>query len=97
LKRLKLAQQCSPDVIILDLLMPGLNGFHAAKKISSMLPDVPILLFTMYDSRQVQLEAERCGITAVVSKTQPGRLISALDKAVQGRVPPAGLDNQLAV
>jgi DNA-binding NarL/FixJ family response regulator len=94
---LKLAQQCSPDVIILDLLMPGLNGFHAAKKISSMLPDVPILLFTMYDSRQVQLEAERCGITAVVSKTQPGRLISALDKAVQGRVPPAGLDNQLAV
>ncbi|HVO59638.1 MAG TPA: response regulator transcription factor [Terriglobales bacterium] len=85
----RLAQGSDPDVIILDLLMPGLNGFNAAKQIREVLPDTPIVLLTLYDNRQVKLEAERCGISAVISKTQPGRLLSVLDEALSTLAQPA--------
>jgi len=76
------AERANPDVIILDLLMPGLNGFNAAKQIREVLPDTPIVLLTLYDNRQVKLEAERCGISTVISKTQPGRPLAVLDEAL---------------
>lgn len=89
IEAVRLAKQYEPDVVILDLLMPGLNGFHSAKQISNALPDTPIVLLTLYDSRQVQLEAEACGIAAVVSKTQPGRLLSILNELLQRLTQPA--------
>lgn len=83
LEAVKLAAQCKPDVVITDLLMPGISGFVAAKQISDILPDTPIVLLTLYDSRQVEREAARCGITAVVSKTQPGKLMNVLGETLQ--------------
>ncbi len=82
IEALRLAEEANPDVIILDLLMPGLNGFNSAKQIRAVLPDTPIVLLTLYDNRQVKLEAERCGISAVISKTQQGRLLAVLDEAL---------------
>ena len=82
IEAVQLAKECGPDVIILDLLMPGVNGFNAAKKIKEVLPDIPLVLLTLYDNRQVQLEADRCGFSAVISKTQPGRLLNILDEAL---------------
>lgn len=83
IEAVQLATERKPDVVITDLLMPGLSGFHAAKQINDALPDTPIVLLTLYDNRQIQMEATRCGIAAVVSKTQPGKLISILDEALQ--------------
>ena len=82
MEAVQLAKQCDPDLIILDLLMPVLNGFNAAKQIRQILPDTPMVLLTLYENRQVQQEAERCGFTAVISKTQPGRLLNVLDEAL---------------
>lgn len=82
IEAVRLAKESDPDVIILDLLMPGLNGFNAAKQIREVLPDIPLVLLTLYDNRQVKLEAERCGFSAVISKTQPGRLLNVLDDAL---------------
>lgn len=86
---IRLARECRPDAIILDLLMPGLNGFHAAKYLSQTLPGIPIILLTLYDSRQIEVEAEQCGIAAVISKTQPGRLLSILDETLRSALQPA--------
>lgn len=82
IQAVQLAKKCNPEVIILDLLMPGLNGFNAAKEIRQVLPRTPMLLLTLYDNRQVQMEADRCGFSAVISKTQPGRLLNILDEAL---------------
>ena len=89
IEAVRLAKQSNPDVIILDLLMPGLNGFNAAKQIRDVLPDTPMVLLTLYENRQVQLEADRCGFSAVISKTQPGRLLNALDEALSAVAQPA--------
>jgi len=58
-----IAQAREPDLIILDLSMPGMNGFKAAAELKRIAPQVPILLFTMHDAR-----AEEVGVDAVVSK-----------------------------
>ena len=60
-----IAQAREPDLIILDLSMPGMNGFKAAAELKRIAPQVPILLFTMHDAR-----AEEVGVDAVVSKVE---------------------------
>jgi DNA-binding NarL/FixJ family response regulator len=56
-------QESKPDLIILDLSMPGMGGLRAAAELKSLAPEVPILLYTMHDAR-----AEEVGVDAVVSK-----------------------------
>ena len=75
------AKQCKPDVIVLDLAMPEMNGFEAAREISSALPGTPILLNTLYASPQVEREAEKIGVQGVISKSEQYRLIPAIEEA----------------
>ena len=75
-----------PDVIVLDLAMPELNGLEAARQISSSLPDVPIFLNTLYASSQVQREAERFGVRRVISKANEYQLVPAIEEALRADV-----------
>ena len=75
------AARFRPDVVILDLAMPNLNGFEAAARISKSLPDVPILMFTLYVSPQVEREAERVGVQRVISKSTGYQLVPAIEEA----------------
>jgi CheY-like chemotaxis protein len=79
------AREEKPDVVVLDLAMPELNGFEAARQISSSLPGVPIFLNTLYASPQVDREAERLGVQRVISKSEEYRLIPAIEEAVATR------------
>jgi len=66
-----LAKQCRPDLIILDLSMPVINGLEAAKEIKRIMPDVPIILFTIHaDSIKKALQAMNSPIDLVVTKTE---------------------------
>src|SRR5262245_53459755 len=56
-------QESAPDLIILDLSMPGMGGHKAAAELKKLAPGVPILLYTMHDAH-----AEDVGVDAVVSK-----------------------------
>jgi DNA-binding NarL/FixJ family response regulator len=62
------ARALRPDIIILDLAMPKANGFEAAAQITRELADVPVLLHTLHDSPQLQIEAKKYGIREVVPK-----------------------------
>jgi DNA-binding NarL/FixJ family response regulator len=62
------AQQLSPDLIILDLAMPEMNGLEAASALRHILPDVPIFLLTVHYSRELELTAFGSGVCAVFSK-----------------------------
>ena len=63
------AKKLKPDLVVLDLAMPRMDGVEAASVISRTMPAVPIVLLTMYGDAVGSLLASACGISAVISKT----------------------------
>jgi DNA-binding NarL/FixJ family response regulator len=61
-------QQRAPDILILDLCMPVMDGLQAAKAVSKLIPGLPILLCTTALPRSLVSMAQRCGIQGTVSK-----------------------------
>jgi DNA-binding NarL/FixJ family response regulator len=74
------AIELRPDVIILDLVMPRMDGLSAAQAIRKVLPTVPIVLNTLYKSAEVELVANKYGIGKVVDKEKTSALISAVEE-----------------
>jgi len=62
--------------------MPRMNGLEAAREIATEVPDTKIVLFTAYDSAQLQKDAKRFGIKAVLSK-HGARVLDQLIRAVK--------------
>jgi DNA-binding NarL/FixJ family response regulator len=73
------ARGSKPDLIVLDLSMPVMNGLEAAPLLRHMLPSVPIILFTLHDNKSLVREALSVGVSAVVSKA--GSLKTLLNQA----------------
>ena len=67
---LEKAEKLKPHLIILDLIMPIMNGLDAAPPIKQLLPDTRIILFTQQEGSEVERLARAAGIDAVVSKSQ---------------------------
>jgi DNA-binding NarL/FixJ family response regulator len=72
-------QQLNPDVIVLDFLMPGMDGLQAARELGRVVPRIPILMFTMHMSRQLMQEARKVGIRGAVAKSDVTRVIEGLE------------------
>jgi DNA-binding NarL/FixJ family response regulator len=72
-------QGLGPDLIVLDFLMPGMDGLQAARELGKVVPDVPILMFTMHLSRQLVEEARNVGIRGAVAKSDAGRIIEGVE------------------
>lgn len=66
------AQRLKPDLILLDLAMPNMNGAEAAPIIKRMFPKVPIVLFTLYKEQIGSALFSKLGIDAVFSKPDGG-------------------------
>jgi two-component system, NarL family, nitrate/nitrite response regulator NarL len=64
------AQQLKPDLIVLDLSMPVMNGFEAAKIFRELLPTIPIFMLTAHYMAATEQAALQVGIRAVFSKHQ---------------------------
>jgi DNA-binding NarL/FixJ family response regulator len=76
---IKLAQELKPDLIILDLSMPVMNGFQAARIMRACMPSIPILMFTSFTGARLSEEAVAAGANKVLSKSsQPESLIHDL-------------------
>src|SRR5262252_3873413 len=64
-----LALEAKPAIAILDLSMPELNGIEATRQIKQALPEVEIVIFTMYDTPEMTSTAREAGARAVVRKS----------------------------
>jgi DNA-binding NarL/FixJ family response regulator len=72
--------QLRPDLVILDISMPGIGGIEAARQIRIFLPDVPILFFTTHNTPQLFAMAKSVGAQGFVTKDQVAvRLLEAVD------------------
>jgi DNA-binding NarL/FixJ family response regulator len=76
-----------PNVIILDLAMPGKDGLTTARDISALLPATPILLCTMHMSPHVEIEALKSGVLKVFSKTESALLVPAIRQLLNPEPP----------
>src|SRR6266508_5306094 len=70
LEAVSLAEKCQPDVAILDLSMPIMNGITAIGQIRKVSPRTKIILLTMYTDEHHILQALHAGVKACVTKTQ---------------------------
>ncbi len=82
------AHELKPNLIILDLVMPVMDGLKAARQISQLLPDIPLLMHTMHFSPQVEVEAQKVGIRKVIPKSDSRLLLSKVRQFLIPAVPP---------
>lgn len=86
-RAVQLAEALCPNVAILDLAMPLLNGLDATRQIRAVSPQTKTILLTMYVEDHYVLEAVQAGVRGYVLKTQPvGELVQAIREVLQGRV-----------
>jgi two-component system, NarL family, response regulator NreC len=84
---LKLARTLLPDIAVLDLSMPLLNGLDAAHEIRRIAPEIKTILLTMYTDKGYVLQALRAGARGYVLKTQAAEdLIRAIREISRGEV-----------
>jgi DNA-binding NarL/FixJ family response regulator len=77
-------REIHPDIVILDLQMPVMNGLEAARQIALIAPHTAMLMLTMHCSEQLQRDAKAVGIKSVLSKSDSdvtNRLHAALRSA----------------
>jgi chemotaxis response regulator CheB len=86
-------QELKPDLVLIDLALPDMNGIEVAHRMSSMDRSVPLVLFTVLDVDGLESAARKAGICQVVSKAQVWDLIKGIEIAVgqyrraKGQVP----------
>ena len=79
------AEELRPDVVIMDIAMPRLNGIEAAKRIKKKLPGVKILILSMYSHEHTIHELIETGVSGYLLKDASGRdIIKAIHAAMRG-------------
>lgn len=80
-----LAAELKPDIVVLDLTMPELNGLEAARQITAANPTIRILILTAHESDQLVREVLNAGAQGYVLKSDAGRtLVAALQALLDG-------------
>jgi DNA-binding NarL/FixJ family response regulator len=62
------ARTLHPDLIVMDLSMPVMNGLEAGAVLKAMLPKVPIVMYTVHDTTAIKVQALAAGVRAVIQK-----------------------------
>jgi len=83
----QLARDCCPDVAVLDIAMPVLNGLDATREFYRVCPKSKVLLLTMHTEDRYVLEALRAGIQGYILKSHAAtELIQAIQQVCQGKI-----------
>jgi len=83
----ELADQLKPQIVIMDITMPDLNGFEATQKIKKKIPDVKIIALSMHKNKRFVVDMLKAGISGYVHKAKvQNDLIQAIRTAMQGEV-----------
>jgi DNA-binding NarL/FixJ family response regulator len=82
-----LLQRISPDIVLLDLSMPGLGGLSSLRRCKLRWPLLPILVFSMHDTVAFATQALRAGANGYVTKgSDPQLMVEAVRSVLQGEV-----------
>lgn len=79
----ELALANKPNIVLLDIGMPNLNGLEAARQISTACPEIAILILTMHDSDNMVRDVLRAGARGFLLKSDAGRDLVAAVEALQ--------------
>jgi len=86
LQAVEKAQELKPDLILMDIGLPELNGIEAARRILTLAPDSKIIFLTQESSREVRQEAMSLGACGYVLKAQAETdLLAAVEAVLQGK------------
>jgi two-component system, NarL family, response regulator NreC len=86
LEAVKLVERLKPDVLVVDVMMPGMNGLEVTRQVHERLPDIKIIVLSMHAREAYVLEAIRNGASAYVLKdSQANDLVNAIRDVIQGR------------
>jgi DNA-binding NarL/FixJ family response regulator len=78
------AHRLKPDIILLDISMPGLNGVDAARRLRKTLPGAKLIFLTMHDDADYVADALRLGVSGYVLKSSAASELMEAVKAVAG-------------
>ena len=81
LETVELAKSLQPDILLLDLMMPGMNGLEVTNRLTRVCPQIRIIILSMHSSEAYVQEAFRCGAKAyVVKDNMADELVNAIRK-----------------
>lgn len=84
---IKAVEELQPDVVVMDVAMPGLSGIEATRRIKEASPDTVVLALTMYEDEQYFFEMLNAGAAGYIPKrAAPDDLVSAIRVVNQGNV-----------
>lgn len=78
-------QELRPDVVVMDLSMPVMNGLRATQEITALVPSLPIVMFSMYLSPHFTESARAAGARGAVSKSEPQEIVRAVETLLSGK------------
>lgn len=81
------ARTLKPDLIVMDISMPVMDGISAAREIRKILPNTAIIILSMHNSNQLIENAKQLGLSGYVTKSQAGSsLLQAIDCVIAGNL-----------
>ncbi len=95
-----LVGKLAPDLVLMDLKMPGMNGIHATRAIRQQYPGTHVLVLTTYDADEWVFDAIRAGAAGYLLKDSPAEsIIAAIEGTVEGKthIDPAIADKLLTL
>src|SRR5215210_6410421 len=92
---LSLCRELSPDLVLMDVRMPVMDGLEATRKIKQEMPQTSVVMVTMHENPDYLFEAIKAGAAGYVLKDAPGeRLLGAVKRTLEGESP---LNQELAM
>ena len=87
---IELTRELMPDVVLMDISMPGMNGIDATRTIHAEAPGVTVIGLSMYEPREQAQPMLDAGAAGYVSKTDAPEVLLAAIRACQRSLPPPG-------
>jgi two-component system response regulator NreC len=87
LEAVEMAERARPDVLVIDIMMPELNGIDAVRQVKKQLPQTVVVILSMHENEAYVLEALRAGVSAyVLKKSTAQELVYAIRQGIAGHL-----------